>query len=69
MEHKLHDREDGLAHCTVCNGAECSMPTDCPGTKMGIDQADAVCDGDIDFINGKWVLVHQDRGENNGIRQ
>lgn len=54
-EHKYSDREDGLAHCMVCNGGEGSLPTECPGTKMSMETQDAVYAGRCDFIGGKWI--------------
>jgi len=48
--------EGGLAHCTVCGGAEGSLPTDCPGVRMSYVQQDLVYEGKIDFRVGRgWV--------------
>ncbi len=55
MEHKLHDREDGLAHCMVCNGGEGSLPSDCPGYRMPAETEEAVYAGILDYQNGQWV--------------
>jgi hypothetical protein len=63
MKHRLHscNRENcyicegGLALCTVCGGAEASLPTDCPGKPMGDNIENAVMAGIIDFIDGKWI--------------
>lgn len=55
--HKLFDREDGLAHCKVCGGAEASMPTKCPGRQMTGAESDAVQGGTTDFRNGTWYDV------------
>jgi len=41
--------EGGLSSCTVCGGAEASLPTDCPGIKMTDTQQDAVQAGDLDY--------------------
>lgn len=46
--------DGGLASCTVCGGGEASLPTDCPGRKMTREEADAVMDGGLDFVGGKW---------------
>lgn len=54
MEHIYHDREDGLAHCKVCNGGEGSLPSECPGTRMPADTEDAVYAGMLDYKNGAW---------------
>jgi hypothetical protein len=53
-QHKLHDREDGLAHCMVCGGAESSLPTKCPGRRMTAQEEDMVSDGKWDFV-GHWI--------------
>ena len=47
--HIYHDREDGLAHCKVCNGGEGSLPTVCPGREMTPEEEDAVYAGTLDF--------------------
>lgn len=60
--HRLHecDREDcypcsgGLSLCTVCGGAEGSMPYSCPGVKMTEKQQDDVMAQRFDFIHGEW---------------
>jgi hypothetical protein len=44
-----------LAFCKVCKGAEGSLPTHCPGERMGGDVADAVYAELVDFKNGEWV--------------
>jgi len=61
--HTLHDcnAEDcnvcsgGLSWCTVCGGAEGSMPTECPGSQMTAAQSDAVHKGSLDFKGGRWT--------------
>lgn len=40
--------------CTTCNGAEGTLPTDCPGVKMTSEQQDAVYAGRLDFRGGAW---------------
>lgn len=54
MKHDYYEREDGLCHCKVCNGAEGSLPTDCPGECMPADIEDRVYKGHLDFRNGRW---------------
>lgn len=54
MQHVFHDRDDGLSHCKVCNGAEGSLPVECPGTKMTAWQEEAVYKGRLQFSNGQW---------------
>ena len=50
-----HICDGGLMSCTVCNGGEGSLPTDCPGTPMTADQQDAVLCHQVDFVDGAWV--------------
>ncbi len=52
--HELYDREDELAHCKVCGGAEVQMPLYCPGTKMTEDQQKQVGAGTLQFLDRKW---------------
>jgi len=47
--------DGGLAYCTVCKGAEGSLPTECPGEPMGAEKEQLVYDESLDFIGGKWV--------------
>lgn len=47
--------DGGLAACTVCGGAECELPKECPGRKMTADERKAVGQGTIDFIDGQWT--------------
>lgn len=49
----------GLFLCRSCGGAEASLPTECPGTKMSIFQCSMVHMGMIDYRGGRWV---SDRG-------
>lgn len=42
--------------CSVCHGAEGSLPTDCPGVRMTEIQETLVYDGQLDYREGKgWV--------------
>jgi len=50
--HTFENREDGLAHCLVCGGAEGSLPTRCPGKKMGATTIEAVYRERLDFNTG-----------------
>jgi hypothetical protein len=47
--------EGGLFLCTVCGGAEGSLPRDCPGVQMTPAQEDKVMSGDLDYRDGQWV--------------
>lgn len=44
----------GLGWCIVCGGAESSLPTECPGKRMGPEIEEAVSKGTMDFIDGAW---------------
>lgn len=59
MKHDFHERDDGLAHCKVCGGAEASLPTECPGVRMTESQQDLVQWGDLDYSLGRWVMPGQ----------
>lgn len=50
-----HICDGGLALCTVCKGAEGSLPTECPGYAMDGSTQEAVYAGDLDYQGGKWV--------------
>lgn len=54
MEHDYHDRKDGLCHCKVCNGAEGSLPTDCPKRRMTDKEETGVFQGRLNFRDGEW---------------
>ena len=55
--------DGGLAFCTVCHGAEGSMPTDCPGRPMTEEQVALVMSGAIDYrvSQGGWTTWTRDR--------
>ena len=55
MEHEYYDREDGLCHCKKCNGAEGSLPTDCPGVAMTANEQELVYGGRLDYCAGGWI--------------
>lgn len=45
-----------LFMCARCGGVEGSLPTDCPGDRMTAEEANAVYEGDLNFIRGPgWV--------------
>jgi hypothetical protein len=48
--------DGGLFSCTVCDGFEGTLPTDCPGTRMTQEQSDATYDGNLDYREGRgWI--------------
>lgn len=46
--------DGGLVACTICGGAEASLPTQCPQKEMTEKQKDEVQSGDLEFFGGKW---------------
>lgn len=50
-----------LSWCNVCNGAEASLPTECPGRKMTLLEEDMVQAGHLDFKNGRWEMAPNQR--------
>jgi hypothetical protein len=67
-KHVYHYHQHDLAHCKICNGAEGSLPTDCPGVKMTSEEEDAVYDGKINFISGEWTNKINDQTLNSKMR-
>lgn len=47
--------EVALACCRRCGGVEGALPTDCPGVRMTLQQADDVYSGRDDYRDGQWV--------------
>lgn len=45
---------EDLCECTVCRGAEGSIPTDCPGRPMTSAEQDEVHAGRVDYRDGSW---------------
>lgn len=46
--------DGGLKWCKVCNGAEGSLPFECPGEPMTEAQEKAVQAGTLNFFAGGW---------------
>lgn len=40
--------------CKVCNGAEGSLATECPGRRITSEEGDAIYAGTLDFVEGQW---------------
>ena len=57
MNHTLEYNEEGLARCTVCEGVEGELPTECPGRPMTLEESDGVVLGDLDYKDGKWIKL------------
>lgn len=48
--------DGGLAHCTVCNGFEGTLTTDCCGRRITPDEEEAIYqEKTLDFAAGEWV--------------
>ncbi len=60
MKHTLHKCDDENCHicplslCTVCGGAEGSLPTECPGSRMPEKIEKAVYAQTLDFKDNRW---------------
>jgi len=49
--------DGGLFSCTLCNGFEGTLTTDCPLSPMSQKQSNAVYAGTLDYREGKgWVI-------------
>lgn len=55
-EHNLEDREDGLALCLTCGGAEGAMPTMCPGVRLTAEQLEDIYADKLDFNRGPMAI-------------
>ena len=53
--------DGGIQICKTCNTMEGALTTQCCGKKLHREVANAVHQGKIDFVDGKWI-----RGKNNG---
>lgn len=60
--------EGGLFVCSICLGAEGSLPTDCPGVQMTESQSDAVFAGELDFRDGRGWIKPDGTGTSMGDR-
>jgi len=52
--------------CTVCVGAEGSLPTDCPGVRMTQEQEQNVYAGQLDYRDGKGWCTPDGEGDSMG---
>lgn len=50
--------EGGLTTCSVCGGAEGSLPTHCPGERMDERLEEAVMAGSLNFVDGRWQMPY-----------
>jgi hypothetical protein len=56
-----------LAWCRVCGGAECELPSECPGVLMSQEQKDSICSGLLDFKESEWDDIK--RPSQNGLKE
>jgi len=56
--HKIEEivGTEGLIECTVCTGAEGTLPTDCPGIRIPANQQDQIHRGELDYKDGEWAV-------------
>lgn len=47
--------DGSLFACRICNGAEGTLTTECPGTIINEEKQNLIYNGKLDFINGKWI--------------
>ncbi len=48
--------DGGLSHCTVCNGFEGTLTTDCCGRRLTPEEEEAIYTmGHLDYRKGVWV--------------
>ncbi len=61
---EVMDLRKEVAHCKICNGAEGSLPRNCPGKRMPGDVADAVYAHRMDYTDalGWFVMYESDKG-------
>lgn len=56
-----------LGLCKVCGGAEASLTTHCPNRKLTEDEERKIIKGDLDFLDGMWIIpgnsTQQKQGE------
>lgn len=46
--------DGGLEHCLTCDGAEATLPTDCPGRMLTWAEEEAIMSGHLNYADGKW---------------
>lgn len=52
----------GAVYCTVCQGRDGDLSTDCPGRELTVAERNAIFDGDLDFKAGAWVRQNNRSG-------
>ena len=58
-----------LSVCEVCGGAEGSLTTDCPGTKVGHERQQEIYETTLDYTDARgWHVARNDDGSPNARR-
>jgi hypothetical protein len=62
LEHRLSDVRgyEGLSECTVCNCAEGTLPTHCPGVLVPYRVQNLIIKGVVDFVGDRWIGKRRD---------
>lgn len=60
--------DGGLAACTVCGGTEGSLTTHCPGYECEKSHGEAIYNGYIDYINGRWRMLKGIKNESTAVK-
>ncbi len=55
--------DGGLGHCTVCDGFEGTLPSECPGRKVEAEHLQLVYNSTLDFKDGRWFRREYQRWE------
>src|SRR5207244_4462062 len=51
-----------LSVCSVCGGAEGTLTTDCPGTKISTEREEEICETSLDYTDARgWHLAESQR--------
>lgn len=49
--------DGGLFICAVCNCAEGTLTTHCPGAQVPGKVQDSIFAGSLDYVNGRWLII------------
>ncbi len=55
--------DGGLGSCTMCKGAEGSLPRECPRQEISTADQDLIYKGTLDFRDGQWIRREYERWE------
>jgi hypothetical protein len=65
--HRLHACDEmecttcggALTICMVCGGADIALTSECPGRPLLLTELALVCDGALDFKDGRWISTQR----------